>query len=270
MYVNEKRAKFNVGSLVKAPYGLPGVWRGNWGYSTGPVEIKVDPASAGLTALSAFSAFSTDATYKVAKVWLREELSVNGNRLEYYYELEGGNGARIREEFFEGDENRVEIFQQRGRFEVDEFYAIDYNTTAASAPDGAVYELQGDEPYPRTITSEDVRRISNNQQRIRGFYTMQVTGAWYSTDAVEFEFDGSGLDSAPIRFGRMLCSFAVKDGEVDYNTEQFESGKNKEAFTLQVRTAEGAESQPHVLFVASDECMQNFKVECVEMIDSDR
>lgn len=270
MYSDKKKSKFCVGSLVTAPNGLPNEWCGDWTLARKPCEVTVQFDSEELLELDVFSTCGSERTYKILKVWLREELSVNGNRLEFYYELEGGNGARIREEFFAGKNCGCEIPIERNGWRVSEIYKINYNTYAAIAPYDAVKVSKTEHCKGYLgITSDNVRKTSTGQRPFVGEFLTYVVGAWYSADVVEFEFDCRGFKNSPLQLDRIKCSITVVDGKIDFSKCRLESWSPYGAFIINAIRDSKTSKISSGTMVAVDEFMQNITIVDAERLNSD-
>lgn len=159
-----ENSKFKVGDTVVLKDSL---YRGDW---------LADNLAEGSEIERTDGALSTAET-TVTKVLKREELSVNGRRQEYYYEVSGYPGGRFREDLLEGSGSGGTCIECCGGFYASQALEISFRTSA------------------RCFTREEVQRFVPNSvtgvdfsgELWEGTAIVQVKGIWFSAETVVLE-----------------------------------------------------------------------------------
>ncbi|RKI43132.1 hypothetical protein D7V86_01465 [bacterium D16-51] len=172
--------KFNVGDSVEL---LDDRWRGDWLGSNLNLPDSAERASVtGTGTMNVFGGTAEPEKFKVTKVWKRSEMSLNGVREEYYYELSEYPGARFREDLLVGEGSGCPYFRYSGNLPEPNEYGIMHFTTKAKRFETA--ELQ--ELIKSGVKEE---KFSVYGDTWNGFMQVVVKGVWCDEDNVEMELE---------------------------------------------------------------------------------
>lgn len=171
--MREIKTKFSVGDKVHVSQDVE--WRGDWckGYAMHGFEEND---------LERMDLFGSPKEDTIKEILIRQEPSLNGERVEVYYKTENQGDMCIREDILESmGESHSDIFKMPGGFmSCNTFYEIEYETEFSCIDVSKICA-------PLGVLQEVECTHSADSTQAKGLLQMEVMGIWYTKEHVVME-----------------------------------------------------------------------------------